>query len=348
MANHVKPFKDDVIKHASELKIKIIGIGRTSSKDKCSFICVCGKPFERTARAFLVADAGCPECVKKEMHRKQSVAKLGSVPVNKESIEVYIEKLENLGRNRRPVGPIVKGIGLHKCLDCGDVRAAYKHNVMRFDCRECQGLNKKTLDQYNAELATKGIPFTAHEYTGSREKVVHTCNRCNEFEVSAMPTNMITPGKVLCNNCDERSITQDIYVGRYKFRVRGFERFVVKALCKRFGPSNVKCDLGGGVPKISVGRKRFHMPDFYIPSENILFEVKSPYTAGLTDLKAYGNKDVDLFTLLKRKANSAIEAGFDYRLILVDTSGNQIPVPKDWSSMTRKQLIKCLGQDHLR
>ncbi len=84
-------------------------------------------------------------------------------------------------------------------------------------------------------------------------------------------------------------------------------------------------------------KERFHKPDFFIPSQNRLVEVKCLYTLG-----TYNGTRSHAFLNAKKKALAALKQGFKYNVVM-HKKGNFIVLPDRWVNMTRKEVRKYYG-----
>ncbi len=96
-------------------------------------------------------------------------------------------------------------------------------------------------------------------------------------------------------------------------------------------------------------KRSIHKPDFGIQDKRILIEVKSPYTAGLTELLVYTRPAYVMWRQLQKKALAAIALGFDYRVLIctgrsskkssaVPRGGSVRKLPENWLTMTHKEI----------
>lgn len=86
-------------------------------------------------------------------------------------------------------------------------------------------------------------------------------------------------------------------------KIQGFEPHALDILLKLFDESDLK--IHKDVPTIKYefeNKQKYHYPDFYIPSKNLIIEIKSTYTYK-TD-----------FTKNIEKKKAAIKAGFNYEI----------------------------------
>lgn len=126
------------------------------------------------------------------------------------------------------------------------------------------------------------------------------------------------------------------------FRVQGYEPHFIRYLARKDKASVKELAYGKDVPRFSYRDKspntgkmtdRTYRPDFYVPSKNLVVEVKSTYTAA-------GRKE--WLTNLKRKRQSVLDAGYRFLLVVFDDEGNRLEVAKDWHmrSLSKATIAK--------
>lgn len=94
-------------------------------------------------------------------------------------------------------------------------------------------------------------------------------------------------------------------------------------------------DNEGGVPTVryKLGRRmRTYFPDMFIAKKNLVVEVKSTYTLGLTTGKGWRKNQV--------KAQTVMAEGYKFIVLLMDGKGTRIGrLPKGWESMRRQEVL---------
>lgn len=338
--------RKQITQHCSKIKATLLELGRCKSSNDTLIKCSCGVLESRSAQAILKSKAGCVACRKSNMHRNQSKARKGKAPTNKSNHKDYVEKLKKANPNIKCLGTYVNCETkiLHKCLVCSTEKLDTPSNKLKYGCATCVGLAKKTVDSYNEELRQKGINFKAYEYKGAKVSTLHACTKCFKFSINALPTNMLKPNKIKCPECDGSNVHVVKMYNRF-FRVRGYERFAVKQIIKRFGLNNVKCDLDGEVPQVLMRNGTKHRPDFYIPNENLMIEIKSLATMGLLNFGIYGKNPELEFKNIVSKKKAALKMGYRYFLLLISDEGDQIPIPHNWETLSRSKLRKIISKD---
>jgi hypothetical protein len=91
-----------------------------------------------------------------------------------------------------------------------------------------------------------------------------------------------------------------------EIKVQGYENFALDELLSAYSEDEI-LHSRSDMPEIFYldnDRKRRYYPDFYVPSENLVVEVKSDYTL---------NADFDVFEMKKRATE---ELGFKFQLLV--------------------------------
>lgn len=133
----------------------------------------------------------------------------------------------------------------------------------------------------------------------------------------------------------------DATIGDRNVKVQGYERQALKYLTGVIGFSaeDIRCEEEfGDALKIRYtygGKLRTYMPDIYVIPERLIVEVKSSHTLGLLHNKKRG------WSMTCAKAIACHEKGFKFMLLLLDSRGNRIRLPKNWPRM---QKAECLHQ----
>ena len=341
MAHPATDPKHKLIAHCSHHKIRILKCPTMLNRELGNFKCHCGLRFEETAK-YVLTHTGCPACSKEAWKKKLSACNIGKTPGNKKSHSTFIKDLKAYNPNLRCLTRYegaLKPIRI-LCKQCGETYCRLPVNAVRFGCAGCAGLLPKSIASYNAELHKRKIHFKAFEYLGARIKVQHLCTVCNTFTVMAPPTNALRIGKLACPICDSGTVWA-LEARHRVFRVRGYERYALPKLLKLYGEDDVFEDLSGKVPSIEYDG-RTHKPDFYVPSHNLLIEVKSLETLGMSE-HGYFGKPATVYRNVVRKRQAAVDEGYRYLLVLISDKGVRIPIPKNWYRYTRKELMSRIS-----
>lgn len=119
------------------------------------------------------------------------------------------------------------------------------------------------------------------------------------------------------------------------FKCQGYEGFAIRLLAKTNKVERIKTCTKDGIKSFEYrckdGINHVYHPDIQIAKT--IYEVKSEYTAGLTD----SNSKSGLFAMLKRKGKSVTDAGFKFVLLLAFPDGTVIVI-RNIMDLTRKQV----------
>lgn len=228
-----------------------------------------------------------------------------------------------------------------RCNDCGEEKEKFPSWLLAATsgtgCRKCSTFRfeskeySKTLHRVNKTI----IPVET--YVNMLTNIKHRCLIC-QHEWSARPCNLVY-NKSKCPACS-RKMTK-VSLGRTKVKVQGYEPMALDILKKKFKPSDIVVASSNQVPKINykfANKHRLHTPDIWIPKKNILFEVKAASTLGLVSSK-FSQSKAKLFYKNASKSRAAKRQGFDYRLLLLRHDGTSVRVPKNWDSLSYREVL---------
>ena len=226
---------------------------------------------------------------------------------------------------------------LHTCLACGDTFTGFPDNVRRGKtvCNCKSGRRRFTTTQYNAELSKLRIALIG-EFSQQKDRLPHLCLGCS-YEWLALPDNVLHGHG--CPACSKDKADSgwkkrtEVKIGKRVVRIQGYEPLALEYL------KSVGCNLkklciytDEGKPTFTYalgGKKRLYIPDFYYPPKQRVVEVKSLWTFLRT--KEEYRKNV-------AKAKAVISSGYRYALLLMTPSGDRIPLPKEWFSLSYKDM----------
>lgn len=181
-------------------------------------------------------------------------------------------------------------------------------------------------------------------YEGHRKKLEVYCTKCDHTFRSS-PAVLLN-AKFACLECSRVSTgyaRKKVTVKGRTFIVQGFEDVFLKKLAKTRPDLIKEIKTGRGVPIFHyVGRganngektKRSYRPDFLIPSDNRIVEIKSDYTA-------LGASSWYATILKKRKA--VIKAGYKFTLVIFDKHRDRIELPEGWYRLSYSSLRSRLA-----
>lgn len=110
-------------------------------------------------------------------------------------------------------------------------------------------------------------------------------------------------------------------LGGREFSYQGYENFLLAELVDRYGSNRVETDLSL-VPSVQyrIGKRRAtYFPDVFVPHLNRVYEVKSLYTAGLTN-----SKFKSYFDKLIATSKACREAELDFWLVVYNGKGERL------------------------
>jgi hypothetical protein len=211
-------------------------------------------------------------------------------------------------------------------------------------CPACGGTKKGTLEEFIIKARRvhgEKYVYNKVKYTTNKINVSIFCPIHGEFKQS--PDNHLA-GKG-CLHCGQARIRthryKDVTINGRKFRVQGYEHFALKYIIKTLGVKAKQIKTGKRIPHVEYvfkKRSRVHYPDMWVPEQNRLVEIKSPWTLGL--IGAYSDKPY--FEEVKAKRQAAINAGYKYSLLVFNGQGDRIPLPKNWYTLTKAEAKKYL------
>ena len=128
----------------------------------------------------------------------------------------------------------------------------------------------------------------------------------------------------------------NVKIGNHYFRVQGYERIALREMVNVFGidPSKIECRNCPPITYIEDGKIHIYHPDFYLPDNNALIEIKSDYT--LVGQPRW-------FSRLLAKRHAAISAGYKFFLVVYNKREKRINLPLNWHLLdysTMKRLVK--------
>lgn len=129
------------------------------------------------------------------------------------------------------------------------------------------------------------------------------------------------------------------------FRVQGWE---YQAICwildkkPSIKASDILTESSSRIPVIryKFGRKhKNYYPDLYIPKLNLLIEVKSSFTLGLTGSRG----SQKMWRQNQAKAKASIDSGYKYKMMVMEEDGTRRFLPADWYNMKAEDVLIFLA-----
>lgn len=172
-------------------------------------------------------------------------------------------------------------------------------------------------------------------YVNRTTRIKFRCTDCGEtFQSTPSWIEQCKHGCWVCSKLRSGYARKNVTVEGKQFSLQGFEPLVLRKLAKKFGLSAVR--VGVEVPrfKYSASEKTLrYYPDFYLPEQNRIIEVKSVFTLCGSD---------DIYDVVKRKRKAVIDAGYEFSLVLA-TTRKIIKMPDEWWRMSRTKLHSQLS-----
>lgn len=224
------------------------------------------------------------------------------------------------------------------CLECG---AKAKLEKLRHSHADYL---KRVREIYGPKLQVVGT------YRDQQKRLRHKCLTCfNTWK--ATPFNILQ-SRIACPKCVFGGRKQNLgkgakvkihQLGDREVSVQGYEPQALDYLVERgFDPADIVVESEGDVPVVEYGTKRRHryFPDIYVKSLNAIFEVKSEYTLGLGTSRRHKR----FWYKNCKKAEAVHAAGYKFAVLLMDTKGRRIKLPKYWMRLPLAQVIAAVKQ----
>lgn len=226
------------------------------------------------------------------------------------------------------------------CKEHGEFKQSKSNHVfLKNGCPHCAGNARLTVEKFISK-ATKvhggKYDYSLVKSVDSEKPIQIICKIHGSFKQNRS-NHLIGHG---CKQCaiDQNHHTcykrKEYKLGSRIIQVQGFEPFALDYVLqvKKVKPNKIY--VGIQVPIIEYRKanqqQATHYPDFFIPEQNRLVEVKSVWTflKGFSDLKC--------------KREASVEAGFRYTVLLMSSNGERLPLPKRWYKYTLKRMNRYI------
>ena len=311
-------------------KVRVLGEyinAHTPIKHKCK----CGEDWNIAPTSALRGTC-CRKCANSNLSRAKT-----------KTTNEYSKDLYRVHKNKISVIGVYKNSGVklrHRCNTCSNTWYPVPDNVLQGSgCPKCMTvrlskINTRTRKSYVEQLkiSSGGTLTLIGKYKGVDTKTTHKCSICKS-NWSSCPSNAILKTKG-CGCGLSFNAYKPYNLGNRKVIVRGYEPQALDILIRsyRYNPDSILVDSEGKVPVIKMSkynnRKRHH-PDFYIPKKNLLIEVKSTATLGITKSVISGKCPSSLFYATVKKHNAAKDAGYKYKLMIVN-GNKEVQIKPRW------------------
>lgn len=205
--------------------------------------------------------------------------------------------------------------------------------------------NQKALIRRLREIYGTEYSYSKVDYRGAHADVTLVCKVHGDFQ--ALPSNLKYGSRVqtgvACPMC--RKVTKEIKIKGRVYQCQGFESNAIRKLLRDGYSHDEFVTARKDIPVVSLCHTNGnhtharHHPDIYVPSKNLLIEVKSPGTFGLQS--SHISRDgIDLLKLIQAKAVAAKAQGFRYVVFVFKSASSREPIqlPKGWSTMEAARL----------
>lgn len=300
---------------------------------------VCGRCWKATPAIMVQRRSGCGTCAKRAVRAEQ---------------RVHIEKEYKIfcsTKNLRLLEPYTTALSKvdHRCLVC-EHRFSIRPNDVRSrkeginGCPECKRDKLRKAHTVPAKDHIRAIE--AHK----RVKVLNVDPVARRYLVRCLKCDAEYLGRCQdlkhgsgCVDCYHRDASRKFQAKRFRLGERtvsvlGYEPHALAHLLKKgVDPKDIRVTRDLDTPVISLPGSRKHYPDIFIPKRNLIIEVKSLWTLGIT------RDRLALFNRNKLKVSSALSSGFSYRMWVFNDNGNRIRLPENWHTLSQKRVRKALG-----
>ena len=281
----------------------------------------------------LLKGSSCPKCVAgKDLFRRDTYI-MDVMKIHKNEIKVLepyktsdtpiLHRHEVCGHEWKPIPyHVLKGHGCPLCskrMFLGQER--YVESVYRI-----HGDNIKVIGQY----------------AGANIPIVHFHESCGRQWITT-PQNIRRGGGCLLCSREQINFNRKKFILDGKtFNVQGYEDRAIRYIVEEMGIDVKHIITGAGVPHFMYSHKgkiKRYFPDIFIPSENLIIEVKSTYTLGIKNLNS------DVLEMNQAKANS-VTFPFTYgTLVLGKTNKIEQPIllPENWHKLSVIEITNLVG-----
>jgi DNA-directed RNA polymerase subunit RPC12/RpoP len=219
-----------------------------------------------------------------------------------------------------------------RCKFHGEYTVRKDSLLAGYKCSKCDGERKRSQYKLSDEEIQRrldekheGNIVLTGQYANQRTNVEFYCKKHMEHWFSLVDTVIRGSG---CPKCSMKAMQTNrsfskkrIILNGKRQSVMGYEPYAIEYLKDLGYKESEICVSTNLIPIIKYANGRKHFPDIYIKKDNILVEVKSPYTM---------LRNEETFKNLVDKRLAAIECGYKYKVLMFNELGNHIKLPKAW------------------
>lgn len=252
----------------------------------------------------------------------------------------------------------------YRCLKCSyefecrpdRLKTKAKQGKTCYACWRLPILEKQRNERFKIKADNKHLIVLEYPKEANEKGKLH-CSKCNfTFETTAFT---MLKSKYCCpkfgrNGFVDKCKSKTYVLGKRVLKLHGYEPNALDVLLKNgYKSKDILTQQSGKVPAIPFkykNKSRVHYPDFFIPSNNLIIEVKSNATFGINNKELYEKNRA------KRAAAKAM--GYKYKFIVLYQSGSSIilnPLFKSWYNLSfakfNKEIRKhghyiCVGSNY--
>jgi len=312
-------------------KIKFLGrVDYNENKHMGRFKCrVCGNKW--ITHIYSVAEGvGCPRCARKAAGISN---RLSDSEILTRLETKYGDTIKFFGRSKKD-----PSLCKLKCVICGYKWTTHSKYLFQTGCLKCSQKvpsNKRSDKQIQVKLdkVYKGkVKFLGRSEEDSLYGIFE-CTQCNRNWEAFIGSTLAGHG---CVNCSKYNL-KPFKLGGKVVHLQGYEPQALKWLRDN---TNLKPEdvVAGDVDKIPMityfdtqqKKLRNYYPDFYIPKENTVVEVKSDFTF------------LDGLRNLKDKKEGVEDSGYQFSLMVMNHDNNRFRVPDNWFNLKLKDIFNEL------
>ncbi len=263
------------------------------------------------------------------------------------SNEKFVARIAKSHPNVRLLSPYV-GVTKkvkYKNLVCGHILTTTPDRLYRSrsgdtGCGRCRStLSRMTPESKIRSALVKSKPHIKMlgAYVNASTPTKFLCIKC-DVEFTSAP-NRVVSLKYGCMSCSQQHTgyaRKNVLIGGVKFRLQGSEPAALKFLLENLEVKPQEVKHGRKVPVFPYQydqANRTYRPDFFVPKDHRIVEVKSNYTLA-------GQKEWFEIACVKRKA--VLDAGYNFTLFVVDKREQHIRLPRNWHTLSYKKIRRLL------
>jgi hypothetical protein len=305
----------------------------------------CGLELEIDLRSFVRSDNKGKRC---ECELKKR---------NRLTTELHNQDLEEIfGKNQFKCLKYNREKSIYKHIICGYVwKTSYPQFCIERKCPACWE---------NDRISNKIIAFQKQIdkiYEKGEYRILNVVNKGKNGKINYSSTFIkhncgyeyeITTRQILkragrCPKCYKQSgyAIKYIKIKSKVYKCVGYEPKSLEILRRRYPNAEIITSLSENKKQLGYtfeGKRRMYTPDFYIPDENFILEVKSPASLGLYQ-KTYTFFNSS-FEEMQAKAKKCIKLGYEYEVHVYKNITQTEPyiLPQGWEKISKRKIAKFL------